>query len=104
MQIGKWTEAKTTLPGNDLHHGYPIIDSTVVSAAYWQDENTLLIQWIFSETAFRDTVKITFSPFVGDKMGSNLIVVLDRSVNVNSKDLPLAWTSLYAYPSSKSKL
>jgi hypothetical protein len=49
----------------------------VVAGGVWKDANTFEMTWLFTETAFRDTVTVKFD---GKKMA------LDRSVNVNWKD------------------
>jgi CubicO group peptidase (beta-lactamase class C family) len=70
-----WIESRTDMPGADLHHGYSLQSAPVVASATWTDENTLRMEWIFAETAFRDTVICRFGG-VG--------VTVERSVNVNS--------------------
>jgi CubicO group peptidase (beta-lactamase class C family) len=77
VQVGRdrWIEAPTDVPGRDLHHGYRLKDTPVLAGARWRDSDTLEMQWIFLETAFRDTVICRFE---GDRLR------LDRSVNVNS--------------------
>jgi CubicO group peptidase (beta-lactamase class C family) len=78
-----WVESRTDMPGADLHHGYSLQSAVVVASATWTDERTLRMQWIFAETAFRDTVICRF-----DDTG----VVIERSVNVNSA--ALSWPPL----------
>lgn len=73
--LGQWVEGHTDMPGRDLHHGYRLRDAAVVASAGWVDEQTLRMEWIFPETAFRDTVTCRFA---GDG------VTLQRSVNINS--------------------
>jgi len=53
----------------------------VVAGAGWQGDDTLAMEWIFAETAFRDT--LTFR-FAGDRL------TCSRSVNINSGSLNLA--------------
>lgn len=74
--LGKWIESRTDMPGQDLHHGYTFRDEPVVALARWTDANTLVLTWIFPQTAFRDTVHCLFE-------GERLTV--QRSVNVNSR-------------------
>jgi CubicO group peptidase (beta-lactamase class C family) len=76
--VDGWREGLATLPGRDLHHGYPLVDAPVMAGARFRDDATLEMTWAFLETAFRDTVLCRFD---GDR------VVLDRSVNVNSAAL-----------------
>ena len=73
--LREWIESRTDMPGADLHHGYVFDAAIVVASAFWADENTLRMTWVFAETAFRDTVICRF-----DAEG----VTLERSVNVNS--------------------
>ncbi len=73
--LSKWIEGTTTMPGRDLHHGYELRGATVVAGAGWVDDDTLAMEWIFAETAFRDTVVLRFD---GDR------VTFGRRVNINS--------------------
>jgi len=70
-----WIEARSDVPGRELHHGYSLRSAQVVAGARWLDEHTLQMTWIFAETAFRDTVVCRFER---DR------VTIERSVNVNS--------------------
>ncbi len=79
--LTEWIEGTTTMPGRDLHHGYELRDGVVVAGAGWQGDDTLAMEWIFAETAFRDT--LTFR-FAGDRL------TFSRSVNINSGALNLA--------------
>ena len=72
--IGCWHEGRTSMPGRDLHHGYLLADAPVVATGGWLDPWTFRMEWIFAETAFRDTVDVRFD---GDR------VTWQRSVNVN---------------------
>ena len=73
--LGRWIEGETDMPGRDLHHGYDLQPARVVAGACWLDPNTLMMRWIFAETAFRDTVVCRFA-------GERIRVA--RGVNVNS--------------------
>jgi hypothetical protein len=73
--LGGWVEGRTSMPGSDLHHGYRLLDAPVVANAGWTDSHTLTMEWIFAETAFRDTVVCVFED---DRL------VFRRRVNVNS--------------------
>ncbi len=73
--IDRWIEGETTIPGEQLHHGYSLTPARVVASARWVDRDTLEMTWIFVETAFRDTVICHFS---GERL------TLARRVNVNS--------------------
>jgi CubicO group peptidase (beta-lactamase class C family) len=81
--LREWIESHTDVPGADLHHGYALQSAVVVASAFWSDENTLQMTWIFAETAFQDTVVCRFE-------ADN--VTVERSVNVNSA--ALAWPQL----------
>jgi CubicO group peptidase (beta-lactamase class C family) len=70
-----WIEGRTDMPGRDLHHGYRLRNAKVVTAAFWTDERTLEMSWIFVETAFRDKVVCQFD---GDRL------TFKRGVNINS--------------------
>ncbi|CAM4179479.1 serine hydrolase domain-containing protein [Bordetella muralis] len=73
--LGQWIESVTSMPGQDLHHGYTFDREPVVAMARWAGAHTLEMTWIFPQTAFKDTVVCTFD---GDRM------TVQRSVNVNS--------------------
>ncbi|WP_331541171.1 serine hydrolase domain-containing protein [Phenylobacterium sp.] len=73
--LDAWIEGRTDMPGRSLHHGYEWDDATVFAGARWIDPRHLELTWIFSGSAFRDTVSCFFE---GDAL------TLDRSVNVNS--------------------
>lgn len=82
---GHYLETVTTMPGARLHHSYqPDGGLKVVACARLmtdeQDGPVLEMDWIFVETAFRDTVRLRFA---GET------VTLSRSVNVNSSELAL---------------
>ncbi len=73
--LSGWIEGTTTMPGRELHHGYELSGAVVVAGAGWQDDDTLAMEWIFAETAFRDTVTLRFD---GDHL------TFSRRVNINS--------------------
>jgi hypothetical protein len=73
--LGQWIEGTTDMPGIDLHHGYALAGAVVVAAAGWQTDGSLAMEWIFVETAFRDTLALRFE-------GPRL--TLSREVNINS--------------------
>lgn len=81
-----WLEGETGMPGRDLHHGYSLPSARVVAGARWLDQATLEMDWIFVETAFRDTVTLRFA---GDRM------TYDRKVNVNSAALSQPTVTAY---------
>ncbi|WP_226951459.1 serine hydrolase domain-containing protein [Rhizobium terrae] len=83
--FGCFMETVTTMPGARLHHSYqPEAGLRVLACARWLagagGEMVLEMEWIFVETAFRDTVRLHFS---------DGLVRLTRSVNVNSSELAL---------------
>jgi CubicO group peptidase (beta-lactamase class C family) len=83
--FGHFLETVTTMPGARLHHSYqPEEGLKVVACARWLDgtagECVLEMDWIFVETAFRDTVRLFFRDGV---------LRLTRCVNVNSAELAL---------------
>lgn len=83
--FGHFLEMVTTMPGARLHHSYqPEEGLRVMACARWLDgtagERVLEMDWIFVETAFRDTVRLFF------RDGT---LRLTRSVNVNSAELAL---------------
>lgn len=83
--FGCFLETVTTMPGARLHHSYqPETGLRIVACARWlpeqPGETTLEMDWIFVETAFRDTVRLHFN-----EDG----VRMSRAVNVNSSELSL---------------
>jgi hypothetical protein len=76
--LGHAVEGDTTMTGNLLHHEYQPDVLRVVAHGAWQDEHRFAMAWRFVETAFCDTVVLTF----GDGQ-----VRLDRSVNTNAGPL-----------------
>ncbi len=81
--LDHWEEGVTGMPGQELHHGYRLGDAAVIAGARWVAANTLELEWIFRDTAFRDTVTCQF----GDAT-----ITMDRRVNINSG--PLSWPQL----------
>lgn len=80
---GFYIETVTTIPGARLHHSYQPVGGLRVLASARLLENdgadtVLEMDWIFVETAFRDTVRLRFTD------GS---MILSRRVNVNSSEL-----------------
>jgi len=73
--IGHWIEGKTKLPGARLHHGYALEGTPAIAGARWKSDSTLVMDWIFIASVFRDQVVVHFDC---DRM------TLLRSVNVNS--------------------
>jgi CubicO group peptidase (beta-lactamase class C family) len=83
--FGRFLETVTTMPGGRLHHSYqPAGGLKVLACARWLDgapgERILEMDWIFLETAFRDTVRLYIR---------NGALRLTRGVNVNSAELAL---------------
>lgn len=83
--FGRFLETVTTMPGGRLHHSYqPAEGLSVLACARWLDgapgERILEMDWIFLETAFRDTVRLHI------RDGA---LRLTRGVNVNSAELAL---------------
>ena len=78
----RFIESTSTMPGAKLHHSYEPADGLKVAAcACWRENETVLVfDWIFIETAFRDTVEIRFDDDA---------LTLRRKVNVNSSLLEL---------------
>lgn len=75
-----WSEGRTSMYGEDLHHSYRFSDEPVVSHARWADPTTIEVSWWFPETAFRDTVRLAFHDDT---------LTLDRRTNANSGPLSL---------------
>lgn len=73
--LNRWHQGTTDMPGSELHHGYTFKDEAVMAGARWLDRTTLEMQWIYVASAFRDTVRCTFT-----EDG----VTWERTVNVNS--------------------
>jgi CubicO group peptidase (beta-lactamase class C family) len=73
--LNRWHQGTTDMPGSELHHGYTFKDEAVIAGARWLDQRTLEMQWIYVASAFRDTIRCTFT-----EDG----VTWERSVNVNS--------------------
>lgn len=84
-----WVEGETSLSGAKLHHGYESAQMRGIAGGRWTNEYTFEIIIQFNETAFRDTIKITYLP---DYQSAKL----DRSVNVNSFSTkrPTIWASI----------
>lgn len=83
--FGHFIESTTTMSGARLHHSYqPEKGLQVAACARWlpsvDETHVLEMEWIFHETAFRDTILMTFN---GDELR------LVRQVNVNSSELSL---------------
>ena len=76
--LGHGVEGDTTMTGNLLHHEYQPDVLRVVARGAWLDERRFAMTWRFVETAFCDTVTVTFGD--GD-------VRLDRRVNTNAGPL-----------------
>ena len=74
----QWMEGTTTMSGAPLHHQYEPAELRVVAGAVWEDDRTLVMTWVFVETAFRDQVVLRFA---------DQTVRLSRSVNVNTAAL-----------------
>jgi len=82
---GFYVETVTTIPGARLHHSYQPAGGLRVLASARLLENdgasaVLEMDWIFVETAFRDTVRLRFA---------DNSMTLSRRVNVNSSELEL---------------
>ena len=82
---GFYVETVTTIPGARLHHSYQPAGGLRVLASARLLENdgasaVLEMDWIFVETAFRDTVRLRFA---------DDLMTLSRRVNVNSSELEL---------------
>ncbi|MAN76554.1 MAG: 6-aminohexanoate hydrolase [Rhizobiales bacterium] len=83
--IGCWVESVTTMTGAPIHHSYdPPEGLRVLACARWLAPRNgwacLEMDWLFVETAFRDTVRC----WVNDGL-----LRLERRVNVNSSLLAL---------------
>jgi CubicO group peptidase (beta-lactamase class C family) len=83
--IGRWVESVTTMTGAPIHHSYdPPEGLRVLACARWLPPKDnwacLEMDWLFVETAFRDTVRCWIR-------AGNLR--LERRVNVNSSRLVL---------------
>ncbi|MCX8995894.1 beta-lactamase family protein [Rhizobiaceae bacterium BDR2-2] len=83
--FGRWIEAMTTMPGARLHHSYqPEGGLRILACARWlplvEESHVLEMDWVFVETAFRDTVRLYFHE--GD-------LRMTRKVNVNSMETHL---------------
>jgi hypothetical protein len=76
--LGHAVESDTSMTGNLLHHEYQPESLRVIARGVWRDERRLEMTWRFVETAFCDTVTLTFGD--GD-------VRLDRRVNTNAGPL-----------------
>ena len=82
---GFYIETVTTMPGARLHHSYqPAGGLRVLASSRLLEKDgvdtVLEMDWIFVETAFRDTVRLRFA---------DSSVTLSRRVNVNSSELEL---------------
>ena len=76
--LGHAVEGDTSMTGNLLHHEYQSDSLRVIARGVWRDERRLEMTWRFVETAFCDTVTLTFGD--GD-------VRLDRRVNTKAGPL-----------------
>ena len=75
--LDRWLEGETTLTGAKLHHGYEPAHLRVVARGNWVTSDCVEMILVYNETAFRDTITITFTD-------DYHIASLARSVNVNS--------------------
>ncbi|WP_454691643.1 serine hydrolase domain-containing protein [Achromobacter aloeverae] len=73
--FSSWRDGQTSMTGWRIHHSYQPDQARVLARAFWRDEQTLVMDWIFVETAFRDHVVCRFD---GDE------IRFDRRVNTNS--------------------
>ncbi|WP_341963942.1 serine hydrolase [Pseudomonas sp. RC10] len=73
--IDRWHHGTTSMPGQDLHHGYALDNAEVIAGGCWMDDATLQLQWIYPGCAFRDTVVCTFTEDT---------LRYERNTNVNS--------------------
>lgn len=76
--LNDWVEGFTTMSGAALHHQYQPGRMRVVAGSGWTSPGVFRMVWQFIDTAFRDTVMLTFG---------NGSVRLERGVNVNSGPL-----------------
>jgi CubicO group peptidase (beta-lactamase class C family) len=73
--LGFWIEDQTTMTGNKLHHEYQPPHLEVAASGTWLSADVFQMTWIYTETAFRDSVRCTFA-------GNH--ISFDRCVNVNT--------------------
>ncbi|ALM83856.1 serine hydrolase [Bordetella sp. N] len=73
--FSSWLDGSTSMTGWQIHHSYQPDQTRVLARAFWRNENELVMDWIFVETAFRDHVVCRFD---GDTL------TYDRRVNTNS--------------------
>lgn len=80
FSIGTWLESYTTSQVASLHHGYTWPQLRSVARGRWMGATMECLEVVLQlpETAFRDTILITFS------QSDQSIAKLQRSVNVNS--------------------
>lgn len=80
FSIDTWLESYTTCQVASLHHGYTWPQLRSVARGRWMGATMECLEVVLQlpETAFRDTILITFS------QSDRSIVKLQRSVNVNS--------------------
>jgi CubicO group peptidase (beta-lactamase class C family) len=80
FSIDNWLESYTTSQVASLHHGYTWPQLRSVARGHWMGATMECLQVVLQlpETAFRDTILITFS------QSDRSIAKLERSVNVNS--------------------
>lgn len=74
-----WVDGVTSMTGGYLHHQYEQPISRISALAYWNDPDTLMMEWRFPEMAFFDHVSLRWQP--------DGVVLMDRWVNMNSQDL-----------------
>lgn len=91
----QFVESRTTLPGARLHHSYePAEGLQLAACASWTpDAGALVLDLLFVETAFRDTLTLTFT-------ASGLH--LARRVNVNSAALELPGVTATPLPAAET--
>lgn len=75
---GRWIEDVTSMSGAGLHHAYESMAMPVVAGSHWVDDATLVMEWLFPQTAFRDTLTCHLS-----ERG----IELRRQVNVSADKL-----------------
>ncbi|WP_151719727.1 serine hydrolase domain-containing protein [Gemmobacter serpentinus] len=88
-------ESRSTLPGARLHHSYePEEGLQLAACATWTPcAGTLVLDLLFVETAFRDTLTLTFS---------DQGLQLSRRVNVNSAGLELPGITATRLPAQET--
>lgn len=99
LGLGSYLGGMTTLSGAKLHHGYEPAQLLTTAGGQWTTDDVFEITVQYQETAFRDTITLTF-------LNGGTVARLDRRVNVNSFSVrrPAVWASIITFDDPEVEL